>query len=234
MIVTIHQPEHLPWLGFFNKICQADVVVLLNNVQFRKNYFQNRNKIKTADGWAWLTVPIKKEGLDTKIKDISIDNSKPWAEKCWNSIKYSYNKAEYFTEYGGIIESFYNDKWIKLDELNTQLIRKIIELLSIKVSIQKASDLKVYGKSSDLILDICRKLDTDTYLSGISGREYLKLDKFKECGIDVVFQDFHHPVYKQLYQPFIPNMSIIDLLFNSGPESSNIVIGENDVPTSDR
>ena len=232
MIVTIHQPEHLPWLGFFHKIRQADVFVVLDNVQFRRNYFQNRNKVKTATGWSWITVPVKNEGINTKIKDIKIDNSKRWTRKCRNSIHYSYKKAQHFSKYAGIFEDFYNKKWYKLADLNIQLIKKILELLSINVRILKASDLAIEGNGNTLILDICRKLDADVYLSGISGKEYLKLHEFKESGIVVIFQEFQHPIYKQLYQPFIPCMSIIDLLFNAGPESSDILIGKG-VPVMD-
>ena len=224
VIVTIHQPEHLPWLGFFHKISQADLFVILDSVQFRKNYFQNRNKIRTANGWTWLSVPVKRN-INTLIKDVEIDNNQNWRKKCWNSIYFAYNKAPFFSEYSNILEKNYKHDWINLCELNILLIKQFLSFLSLDPIILKSSEMDLHGKGSDLISDICKKVNADTYISGIFGKEYLKLSDFNEAGIKVTFQEFHHPIYKQLYEPFIPDMSIIDILFNHGPDSLNILMG---------
>lgn len=223
-IVTIHQPEHLPWLGFFHKISQVDLFVILDSVQFRKNYFQNRNKIRTINGWTWLTVPVKRN-INTLIKDVEIDNSQNWRRKCWNSIYFAYKKAPFFSEYRNTLKKKYKREWINLCELNILLIKQFLSFLSLKPIILRSSEINVHGKGSELILNICKKVDADTYISGIFGKEYLKLSDFEEAGIEVVFQEFHHPIYKQLYEPFIPGMSIIDLLFNHGPDSLDIIMG---------
>jgi hypothetical protein len=232
VIVTIHQPEHLPWLGFFHKISQADLFVILDSVQFRKNYFQNRNKIRTANGWTWLTVPVKRN-INTLIKDVEIDNNQNWRKKCWNSIYFAYKKAPFFSEYSNILEKIYKRDWINLRELNIQLIKQFLSFLSLEPKILKSSEMDVHGKGSKLILNICKKVDADTYISGIFGKEYLKLSDFKEAGIEVIFQEFHHPIYKQLYEPFISGMSIIDLLFNHGPDSLGTIRGRG-VPVMDK
>lgn len=224
VIVTIHQPEHLPWLGFFHKISQANLFIILDSVQFRKNYFQNRNKIRTANGWTWLTVPVKRKS-NTSIKDVEIDNNQNWRRKCWNSIYFTYKKSPFFGEYGHVLEKFYKQDWINLCELNIHLIEQFFTFLSLEPVILRSSEIGVQGDGSELILNICKEVDADTYISGIFGNEYLNLSDFKKAGIKVTFQEFHHPMYKQLYEPFIPSMSIIDLLFNYGPDSLDIILG---------
>lgn len=224
MKVTIHQPEHMPWLGFFHKVAQADLFVILDSVQYRKNYFQNRNKIRTVTGWTWLTVPVKRN-INSLIKDVGIDNTQNWRKKCWHSIYYSYKKAPYFNKYSFFFENIYQKDWINLNALNMPIIKLILKLLSLKPEILKSSEMNITGGGSKLILNMCKNVGTDTYISGISGKDYLNLRDFKKAGIEVVFQEFHHPIYRQLYEPFIPCMSIIDLLFNYGEESLNVING---------
>jgi len=225
MKVTIHQPEHMPWPGFFHKINMADTYILLDNVQYRKNYFQNRNKIRTANGWNWITVPVKNE-FGKEIKDIAIDNdNKRWKKKYWDSIYFSYKKTPFFLKYSEDIKPIISKEWEYISELNTALILKMLEFLKLGPRVIKASDLGVEGAGSALLLGICKKVGAKTYISGVSGREYLQLNNFKEAGINVIFQEFHHPVYGQLYKPPIPCMSIIDLLFNHGENSMGIING---------
>ena len=223
-IVGIHQPEHLPWLGFFNKISQSNIFVLLDNVQYEKNYFQNRNRIRTKDGCVWLTVPVLTAGKQSQlIKDVKIDNTKNWCEKHWKTISYSYGNAPFFGRYSGFFKKNYGKKWNHLAKLNESIIKHMIKELGIRVKLVRASDLDVHGSSTDLLLDICKKLDADTYLSGVSGRDYLEENKFKKENIKVMYQDFHHPTYPQQFKPFVSNMSAIDLLFNCGKDSLSIL-----------
>lgn len=226
MRVTIHQPEHLPWLGFFHKLNMAEIYVILDNVQFRKNYFQNRNKIRTSRGWIWITVPVSRT-LDTRIMDVTISRQPRWKKKWLDSISFSYKKAPYFDRYYKEIELAINREYEKLSDLNTSLIRTLCKFFEIKTQFLLASSISPEGTASDLILDICRKVDAKQYISGVSGREYLMLDQFKQEGIDVIFQDFHHPIYKQAYEPFMPCMSAADLLFNHGDKSLDILNGRN-------
>lgn len=233
MKVTIHQPEHMPWLGFFHKINLADAYVILDNVQYRKNYFQNRNKIRTANGYCWLTVPVKNE-FGKYIKDVLIDNNnRRWKKKYWDSIHFSYKNTPFFNKYSELIKSILEQEWSHISELNIAFITKFLEFLGLNHRIIKASELKIEAKGSDLLLRICKKLGAEVYISGISGREYLDIESFKEADIKVIFQEFRHPIYKQLYQPFIPCMAIIDLLFNHGDKSLEIINGK-DVPVMEQ
>jgi len=225
-MVSIQQPEHLPWLGFFDKVRQVDFVVLLDNVQFKKRYFENRNKIRTKEGWHWLTVPVITKGKYTQlINQVETDNTTHWRKKCWLAIHTHYGKAPFFPKYSSFLEQIYNKQWTYLVDLNEEIIRRIIQELGIQVKIQRASTLGITGKGTDLLLEICQKLNADTYLSGISGKDYLDESKFTELGIKVVYQEFYHPIYTQVYEPFIPCMSIIDLLFNHGDKSLDIIKG---------
>ena len=229
MKIAIHQPEHLPWLGFFHKIRMADVYVVLDNVQYTRRYFHNRNKIRTKQGWLWLTVPVEKENRDDLIiKETKIfQEDLKWKNKNLESIYHNYRKAEYFKNYWDDLYHIYNKEYTYLLELNLSLLKLIFEKLRIKKEIQLASDLNVSGNKGDLIFNICKSLGATTYISGISGRDYLDFNKFQKEGIDVVIQEFYHPIYKQLYEPFIPCLSIIDLLFNHGDKSLDIINGKN-------
>ena len=224
MVITIHQPEHLPWLGFFHKASQADSIVILDNVQFRKNYFQNRNKIRTQDGWQWITVPVSRS-LETMIKDVAINDEPRWKEKWWNAVYLSYKRSKYFDQYEKELQKILDSSTGNLCALNVALLKFVFKALGIKADTVFASKLGAEGKAGALILDICRKMKADSYLSGISGKDYLDLEAFRNAGISVTFQEFHHPIYRQLYEPFMPCMSVIDLLFNYGPESPEIING---------
>ena len=228
MIVTIHQPEHLPWLGFFDKVSHVNMYVLLDNVQFRKNYFQNRNRIRTQNGFTWLTVPVMTRGLSLQaINEIAIDNrtNPRWRQKIWTTLEQSYGRAEYWKEHERFFEQVYGKEWTSLCDLNEALIRYLLDAFSINVKIVKASDLGVAGKGSELLLNICRELKADIYFSGISGRDYLHLSQFSSSSIEVRFQEFHHPIYRQLHEPFLPCMSGVDLLFNYGPKGRKVLAG---------
>lgn len=235
MRVTIHQPEHMPWLGFFHKINMADVYVVLDNVQYRRRYFQNRNKIRTKQGWQWATVPLEKENrAELLIKDVKIFREDlKWKHKNLEKIYHNYCKAKYFTYFWGAFEAIYNRDFSHLRNLNLQLLNFFFEKLGIKIEICFVSDMNVSGKREDLILNICKAIGAKTYMSGISGKEYLDLQAFSDNGINVIIQQFHHPIYEQLYEPFLPCMSIIDLLFNHGDRSLDIINGFG-VPVMDK
>lgn len=227
MRITIHQPEHLPWLGFFHKIDMADVYVVLDDVQYRRRYFQNRNKIRTKDGWQWIGVPLKKENRDELlIKDAKIcKEDTHWRGDNLQTIYQAYCKARYFKGLWEEFRAIYETEYELLIDLNVALIRYILRQLGIERKVVFSSHLHVEGKKGDFILNICKALGARTYVSGISGKEYLDLEQFRRNNVEVVIQEFHHPIYAQLYSSFIPCMSIIDLLFNCGQESLNIIRG---------
>lgn len=228
MIITIHQPEHLPWLGLIDKISKADIFVTLDTVQYEKKYFQNRNKIRTKNGFSWLTAHVKKFSSNTVIKDMELSYEHNWVNHNLNLLKTHYSKAEFFDRYFNKIEKILIKKHIKLAELNCELIDMILESFGIKTKIVKASDLGLDEVNGGTMVNfsICKALSATLYLSGISGKDYLDLSVFENVNIKVSFQEFHHPIYKQQYEPFIPCMSSIDLLFNYGPESKDILFGK--------
>ena len=226
--ISIHQPEYLPWLGFIDKVASVDEVVLLDNVQFEKNNFQNRNKIRTSDGWQWLTVPLKKFRYEQRINEIEISYDQNWQIKNLNKIKQNYNKTEYFNKYFPEFKKIYRSKPKFLRDLNIELIKFLLEKFGIHTKLYISSGLldNVGRGGTNVNLNISKKLNADVYLSGAFGKDYLDVPKFEKAGIKVEFQDFQHPVYRQVYEPFIPNMSSIDLLFNYGPESLQMITYE--------
>ena len=224
MIVAAHQPNYLSYTGFFNKIAKCDAFILMDDVAFTRRDFTHRNKIRTAQGWMWLTVPFKHAPLGTSIKDIEI-NGNGWNKHHWECIRHMYRRAECFSEYAEDLESFYSMNFDKLAELNISLIKWLLEKLGINTILLKQSemDIKQGLKKSDLLIEMVKKAGGDTYLSGVGAVDYVDRDKFHASGIELVFQDFKHPTYKQVYEPFIQNMSIIDLLLCCGEESGKIV-----------
>lgn len=224
MIVSIHQPNFLPWLGYFHKISESDVHVVLDNVQFEKNSFINRNRIKISSGWMWLTVPVLLKGrFGEDIDNVLIDSSGRWQEKMWKSIWLNYSRASFFKDYAGQLGEILKRPWERLIDLNNTLFYFLLDVLKLKCEIFFASKLKIQEKKSDLILGICRELGASVYLSGPQGRDYLAEDKFRENGMRIIYQDYRHPVYRQLFGDFVSHLSIIDLIFNCGPESLAIL-----------
>jgi hypothetical protein len=227
MILTAHQPVYLPWLGLFHKIAISDSYCFFDIVQYQRKDYNNRNKIKTNNGPIWLSVPVKSSGrLNSKINDIEIINN-GWNKKHIRSIEINYSKAKYFEKYiVGIKEILLND-YKYLSDLNYDILKHGLYALNIDTKVIKASDYNFYGAKSDLVLDMCKKLSADTYIFGKQGKDYADVDSFLERSITPIFQDYHHPVYAQLHGDFIPNMSFLDLIFNHGPDSYNILMSEN-------
>lgn len=217
MIISIQQPEHLPWLGFFDKMNKCNIYVLLDNVQFKKRYFENRNKVRTKNGWNWITVPVSLKNNNLRyINNIKINNSGNWRRKYLGTIKSNYGRSNFYKKYESEFKNIINKEWKMLIDLNLELINWVRKILNIKTKMIFASQMNITeSKGSDLILNICKKLNTKTYISGPDGRNYLKLEKFNEEKIKVIYHDFIHPTYQQLYSPFISHMSIIDLIFNN-------------------
>lgn len=231
--VTIHQLGYLPWLGFFDKMAKADIFVLYDDARFEKNYFDNRNKIKTAQGWTWITVPVKYK-FGQKLNEVEIENTQRWREKHYKTFLINYNKAPFSPVYLDFFEKIYKKKWERLVDLDITLIKYFAEKLGIKTELIKSSELNCTGEKSQKLLNICKKLNADIYLSGKFGKNYLDEKLFKENNIKVIYQDFKHPIYPQLYGEFIPELSVVDLLFNCGPSSLNILLGEKSIYDSTR
>ena len=225
MIVAIQQPEHLPWIGFFNKMAQCDKFVFLDNVQFKKRYFENRNKVKTNDGNKWLTVPVStKSKYAQNINEVIIDNESNWKKKYIGLLEYAYKKSNYWAEIKNIVTPCLDIKTKRLIDLNLSIIERCQDYLQIETPTISASSLDLDQFSgSNLILKICLKLKADIYLSGPDGRNYLKNEEFNRNSIKILYHDFKHPTYPQLFGDFASHMSIIDLIANMGSKSSQII-----------
>lgn len=224
MVVGIHQPNYLPWLGYFFKISQCEKFVFLDSVQFTKGLFINRTKIRTPKGWIWLTIPVKTKGkLYQEIFKVKIDNKTSWSRKHLNSLMLNYKRATFFEKYTNFFKEIYKEKWEKLSELNARIIEYIARELNIKVEFFRASELGIQGKSTELLINICKAVGANTYISGPSGKKYLQEHRFSEEKLTLRYINFLHPTYRQLYTPFLLNMSIVDLLFNEGSESLRIL-----------
>ena len=225
MILTAHQPVYLPWLGLFHKIALADKFVFFNQVQYLPKDWMNRNKIKSVSGEILLTVPVLRKGYrNKKTSEIEINNETNWQEKHLKTIMQNYKKAQFFDNYIGFFEKVYSKKWQYLSDLNEHMLRWFLEKLEINVEFLKASDFDFSGTKSDLVLDMCKKLNVSTYIFGKLGEDYAEIDNFKNAGVNVVFQNYIHPTYKQLHKDFISNLSVLDLLFNCGSKSSEIIM----------
>jgi len=218
LVVSGHQPNYLPWLGFFDKMLQCDLFIIEDNVQFELQGFQNRNRVKSTDEAKWLTVPIEHVGGPMLISDVRIANKaeSDWAERHCRMLKYNYGKAPYWKEFSGFFEQAYSQKWTMLIDLNMHMIKGIMRFLHIQKPLIMSSTLNVSGKGSERVLAECKALGASVLLSGTGGKEYLNLQRFKEEGIEVVFQDFHYPVYPQLHGSFVSDLSVVDYLFCAG------------------
>jgi len=220
MKVAIHQPNYLPYLGFFDKMKKADVFVIYDTAQFSKGDFHHRNKIRIFNGWKWLTVPVEKERIpikEIKIRDkVKINKGIDWKESHLKNIRDSYIDTPYYKRYENEITKIYMENYDKLIDLNMELINLLKSAFKIDTEIIYSSDLGSFSTGSKGLLEIIKKLDGDVYLSGQGGKNYLDVLLFEKDGIKVEFQNFVHPVYNQLYKGFIPNMSSIDALFNEG------------------
>lgn len=223
-VVAIHQPEYLPWLGFFKKMMNVELFVFLDDVQFRKKGWQNRNRIRINDGTTLLSIPVHTHSYP-KINEVTIDNEKNWSMRHKKSILYNYARAPYFGEIKDFIESIFEKKFQYLVDLNTEIIKFIMNELEIKSKIVFSSELEISKKGSDRVLDICKAVDADHYITGTFWAESnLRVEEFKKSNIDVEFQKFQHPTYKQIHGEFIPEMSIIDLLFNEGRKEAKKIL----------
>jgi len=229
MILTAHQPVYLPWLGLFHKIALADSFVSLDHVQFLKQDWNNRNKIKVPHKTEWLTVPVHQHGyMEKSLTDIEIDNRQPWQRKHWQLIKRGYERAPYYSRYAGFFEDVYKDKkWENLVELNDFMLRWFLKELKILTNITSSSTLNLLKRKSQLIEEMCQKSGAKTYIFGEMGKNYADLSSFKSHGINIVFQEYNHPVYPQMHGEFVSNLSILDLLFNCGEESRDILMSNN-------
>jgi len=227
MKVAIHQPHYLPWLGYFAKWAAADLFVFLDTVQFEKNGWQNRNRIKTRDGVRWLTVPVR-ASLGTPIKDVTIDESQPWPGRHLRMIEHAYAKAPCWPRWRDQIRTFYDGHWTRLAPLAADSAIWLARELDIAVPTRLSSQIALpEGDPKDAtarLVALCQAVGADTYLAGADS-SYMDLDQFAAAGISVETQHFEHPTYAQEHGKFEPFLSALDLLLMHGDQALGILRG---------
>ena len=229
MLLSAHQPTYLPWLGLLHKISVADLFVVYDDVPYSRYGWYNRNYILSKSGPILLVVPILRQFSEQLLhKEVKIDNSINWSKKHIRSIEQCYSKAPYFKNYIDTIVKILNNKYEYLFELNLSILRYLLEQFEIKTRITYASEYDLKNKKSDRAMDLAIKTNASHILFGELGSNYAEINKFKENQINVIFQKYQHPIYKQFNSnKFIDKISSIDLLFNHGNESKKILLSNN-------
>lgn len=225
-IVSIHQPDFIPYLGFFNKVRLSNILIIGDTVQYSKGNYQNRVQIKNPNGASWLSVPVT-YFLGQILNTIKITDPKkdPWYEKHLAILQSCYKKAPYFVEYFPKFESIYKKKYEFLADMNIDFIKTVLEILDYKIEIKRASELELSKGKTEGIIEMCQKVDADSYLSGMGGKKYNDESLMNQNGIKLLYNKYEHPKYNQQFMnlDFIPGLSIMDLIFNEGPESKTIL-----------
>ncbi len=228
MIVSINQPAYLPWLGYFERIARSDLHIVLDHVQFEKNSFTNRNKVRTKDAPTWLTVPVSTKGRfgDLAICSLEFAPNDSWQKKHWATLRMNYARAPFFRDYGTVYEQLYARTWSGFSAMTRAFLEQHLHDLGIVTPLRFSSEMNVPGTKNDLVLNLCREVGADTYLSGALGRDYLDEASFTQAGIAVRYQDFPHPSYAQVWPGFVSHLCVLDLLFNHGPGSRDIMLSQ--------
>jgi len=228
--IAILQPNYIPWKGVFDLISRVDVFVFLDDVQYTTKDWRNRNKIKTMNGDLWLTVPVRTKGLRNQlICDAEIENMYNWQYKHYKMIKNNYSKAKFFADFEYLLEKIYIEKqWTKIADLDIFSTKLIAETLGIKVEWYKSSDLQQTGnKEGEKIVKICKMLCCEYFINGPSARAFMNEQLFIENNIVLNYMDYNYPEYNQLYKPFSHNVSVLDVIFNCGYKSRDLICMNN-------
>ena len=231
MIVAIHQPHFVPWLGYLHRMTQVDLFVLLDHVQFERRNYQNRSLIRLDGEARWLTVPVEQRSQKERILDKRIDNrdsARPWGRSHFATLRHAYRESPYFREYAEALKAIFEARWQRLVDLDAAMLAFLMDALVLKTRVVRSSALGVEGAKGELILNLCRAVKADALLAGFGGsRGYLEPSEFARHRIEIRPHRFTHPTYRQCGpQPFIPGLASLDLLFNAGPQSRAILLAE--------
>lgn len=224
-IVGMMQPTYLPWMGYFEFMTRSDVFVFLDDVQFSKQSWQQRNRVHGPNGTLWLTVPVLHKGVGFQnINEVSINNNVGWSKKHLMSIEQSYSKSPFFENYISDVRILYGKTWEKLVELNIAFIKMFMSKIGVETPTLLSSSMNISCGGNEKVLEICRRLNGDEFYEAAGGFDFIDKTLFENAGVKVTFQEYKHPVYSQLHGEFVSHMSVIDLLFNEGPKSLDIIL----------
>jgi hypothetical protein len=231
MIVSAHQPHYLPWLGYLAKIAASDLFVVMDDLQYEAQNFQNRNRVKIAHGPAWLTVPLERDGQATEIRDKRIANeSSPkqhWQRRHFETLRNNYSSAPFWKLYEAALQDAYARPWSRLIDLQLHMLMLHLGWFAIKKPIVLASSLSLSGTKTDRLASLCHAVNADVYLSGGGGSKgYLDEEKLRRLGVRVEWQTFNHPRYPQRHATlgFVSHLAALDLLLNCGPDDSRAIL----------
>jgi hypothetical protein len=214
--LAAHQPQYLPWLGYFDKIARVDLFVLLDTVQYKKNEWQNRNRIRTERGWQWLTVPVHYR-FPMTLRQVTVDETAPWRRKHREALRTHYGRAPHRDAVLPAIETLLERAYPSLADLNTQTVRVLAGLLGLRTPIVLASTLAgLPDGADDRLIALCHRYGCSRYLAGAGGQAYMDLEAWRRAGVGVDFQEFSVPAHSQVYPGWEPNLSAIDWLMNRG------------------
>ena len=227
MNVVILQPSYIPWRGYFDQIRRADVFIFYDDVQYDKHGWRNRNQIKTHQGKQWLTIPVHTKGATngTLIRDVRIDWSKPWAKNHLKSLSFAYSKAPFFQEYIPLLESFYGrrDEFLADLTIETSIILAR-ELGFTSTRFMRSSEMPdIQGQKTDRVIHILKRVGASHYICGPSASSYMEPEKFAAAGITFEYMEYRYPEYLQLYPPYDPYVSILDLMFMREKDSCSYI-----------
>ncbi len=226
-VVAIHQPQYVPYLGYFHKIKHCDVFVHLDHVAYQPKGFHSRNKIKGLQGEQWLSVPVNGSQND-RIIDVCIDpTARKWREKHWKTLKANYARAPYFKQYAPELEALYlgSEGHHQLSSVNQSFSDWAMSALGIATPTRVSSGMDAGGASTDLLISLCRQLGGTHYLSGPGGKLYMDMQAFSQAGIEVIWQNYQPPVYDQVFPAagFIEHLSVLDVLFSMGDRAGQVL-----------
>jgi hypothetical protein len=233
VIVAAHQPHYLPWLGYLDKLAKCDVFVVMDDLQYEAQNFQNRNRLKLNHGPGWLTVPLLRGAQGDRVLDKRIDNAgrggrHHWQQRTWRTLVTHYGRAPYFERYAPALEDVYTRRWDLLVELDLHMLELARGWLGITRPIVRASSLELSGAKTERIAAMCRAVGASVYLTGRGGSiGYLDTELLARAGVSTLWQRFTHPVYPQRYAGlgFVSHLGFLDLLLNCGPAAAATLQG---------
>lgn len=232
MIVAVHQPHFLPWLGYLDRMIGADLFIILDHVQFERRNYQNRTRILLNGQGHWLTVPVQQLSQQELVVDKRIDNPpledpRWWGANHSRTLRHAYRDAPFLDVYAPTLRELLESRWERLIDLDMALLDFMRDALAIGTPMVRSSTLNVPGAKSELILNLCLAVGADTYLAGMGGsRDYLDRQAFARAGVELAWQDFHHPRYPQCGGgEFVAGLSAVDALFNQGTHSRSFLTG---------
>ena len=227
MNCVILQPSYIPWRGYFHQIQKADLFVFYDDVQYDKHGWRNRNRIKTRQGAQWLTIPVHSKGVVVEsiaINEIEIAWEQPWSERHLCAIQQNYSKAPYYKVYAPWLEEIFSRRPDRLADFTIPLTIDIARKLGIQhTRFLRSSELHANGEKTDRLVEIISRLGATHYISGPSASSYIEVDKFHDAGITLEYMEYNYPEYAQLYPPYNPLVTILDLLFMTGPEAPRYI-----------